>query len=86
MPLLRKVISSQPALVFPNPSSAMVSVRFEEPVSELVVLAADGQRMHHDAAPATDYSFNVSQWPAGIYLIQASSGQEMVTQKLSVGL
>ncbi len=85
MPTLRKVVTSADVLVFPNPSSTQVNVRFPEMMSELVVLAADGQRMLLDLAPANAYSFDVSRWPAGIYLLRANTGQDVVTQTLTVG-
>lgn len=86
MPSTRKDISEATVLLYPNPSSTQVTVQYPEEISELAIFSADGRLMMHHVAPAAIYSFNVSQWPAGLYLIRSTGPQGISTQSMTVGL
>jgi len=60
--------------VFPNPATGPVTVRNgSEPITNLKIRSATGSLVADLAPDAATATFDVSGWPAGIYLLELSS-------------
>ncbi len=84
------VISSLSANIYPNPANTQVSIEATLKQAgdvQIVVMNNLGQAVIRQTEAATQVlnaTLNISNLPAGIYLIQVSSGDASTTQKLIV--
>ncbi|PHI19296.1 hypothetical protein CEQ90_13875 [Lewinellaceae bacterium SD302] len=78
----------QTVSVIPNPATATTELRLANKVAgltEISILNAQGQTMYANQSNTVDqFKFNVSEWPAGIYLIRIQQGETITSRKLIV--
>jgi Zn-dependent metalloprotease len=75
--------STRDFVVFPNPASSQVSVRMARGNSGVTVTLFDmtGKALGEADMENGEASFDVSQLPRGMYLIQANDGRQVTMQK-----
>lgn len=67
-------------VVYPNPASEVLNVRFEEPLDgevDLILLTQDGRVVKNDIIEATTFEkqINMQDIPAGIYFLRLIKGK-----------
>ncbi|MFN8288025.1 MAG: T9SS type A sorting domain-containing protein [Chitinophagales bacterium] len=58
--------------LWPNPSANFVTVQADEPLTELCVFDAKGQRLLQKSKPGNSTTLTLSQLPAGLYFMRAN--------------
>lgn len=81
---IAEVTEAGPLVVFPNPASHQVTVLLPQRPGTLVVTDVAGRRLLQQQA-AGPTRLDLSAWPAGLYLISFTSGQQRWQQQLVLG-
>lgn len=72
-------------LVFPNPSSGIVNIRFadnEKLPDEILVYDLSGKLIVHEAAVADNYILDASNWGKGLYFLQLKGNSKAITRRI----
>jgi hypothetical protein len=72
--------------VYPNPNSGMFTVRLTEMPREeveLEVYQLNGQLMQEVSTKQMEYAFDISDYPAGIYLLKVRTQDGVLTEKIT---
>ena len=73
--------------VYPNPANQVVNISFKaatEQQTQLSITTITGQVLHQADLEYTKTSINVSNWAAGMYIVQLTNGQETISSKLII--
>jgi hypothetical protein len=69
--------------VFPNPSNGSVYVRTEQqPVSDMQVFDMSGRMLFHKSVGEKEFSFDLSGYKAGIYILRLVTSEGVETSKI----
>jgi len=75
-------------LVYPNPATETLTINAQSTqVSHIAIIDMGGREMY-SATPAVNQSLiniPVGNYPAGIYFVQMTSGNDIITRKVVVG-
>lgn len=71
-------------LLSPNPTDGRVTLSSPYPLRSLAVTDPQGRTVLHQQANGLSYSFNVSHWPKGLYLLRARTVRGTFAAKLIV--
>ncbi len=72
--------------VFPNPNTGLFSVRLTERPTEAVqysVYQLNGQLLSTASSSAQEHQFDLSEQPAGLYLVKVRTAEGVLTQKIT---
>ncbi len=82
------ILNKNSILLYPNPATNRVKVKYESSGGELNLSVSNlqGQSIFSSVLPtgSTNTEIDVSEWPAGIYFLELESAQGSVVQKLVV--
>ena len=68
--------------VFPNPAVNQLTVTSEKTLNNVELLDALGRTVLTQTSNANRFQLDLSQIPSGIYLLRATDGERMFTQKV----
>jgi hypothetical protein len=73
----------QDVKVFPNPVTDYVEINSTHTINQIRVVDLTGREiMNRIGEGATNKIITTKDWPSGVYLVQLSSGNDMITKKL----
>jgi hypothetical protein len=82
---IRKAGTPIPMEVLPNPTSSHVLISWEGNGEGMIqVCGLEGRTMHQELSTRSQTHVDVSNWPAGVYLIQLQTKKGVATQTLVV--
>ena len=67
--------------IFPNPANEVLNVESEQPIEELSLFNAMGQRIQTLHPSTTQLHLNLSDCPAGVYFLQIRTNETSCTCK-----
>jgi|GEM_PF-4792559 len=80
------VTNSQQQLLFPNPSTGIVSLNYSQPaMGDVTIISSTGKVVAtQNSVSLNSATFDLSSLPKGLYFVQINSGGTVVTQKLAL--
>lgn len=70
--------------VYPNPAGNILNIKTIAEISNLRLLNFAGQVVYESAGNAAEMQINISDIPAGLYLLEISTKQGVVTRKINI--
>jgi len=70
--------------IFPNPSAREVSIESSETLQFVSIFNSFGKLMSKKMVDEKYYEIQVSDYPAGVYMVRVEAGKEMISRKVLV--
>ncbi len=71
-------------VIFPNPTSDVVSIQSEDIIKEVNLIAISGETVKSIQANSDNLTFNVSNLNSGIYILHINTDNAMITRKIEI--
>lgn len=75
-------ITNQTVLVFPNPTTNLITIQSDEIIEQINLLDSNGRMMHAEQVKSTIHQLNIGDLPSGIYLMQIKTAHTIETKKI----
>jgi hypothetical protein len=70
--------------VYPNPATDVLNISFDGEVTQLTIMNASGQVVYTNNAIQKPETINISDFEAGVYLVQIVAAEGITTRKVTV--
>jgi len=70
--------------MFPNPASSTVSLIVDSEIEEIAITDISGRIVHKQQVGANSARIDISEFPAGLYLVHLATQNEMIIKKMLV--
>lgn len=70
--------------VYPNPASGVLNLRSDVEILNMSLVSTSGKVVYESAVNNTQFAANVSEVPAGLYIVRLTTKQGVVTKKVNI--
>ncbi len=74
-------LSRQDVKLFPNPAQDQLQLSYSTPIQQVDIFNAEGELIFSETPDNEEASLQISQFPAGIYIVRITSGDQIITRK-----
>ena len=74
-------LSRQDVKLFPNPAQDQLQLSYSTPIQQVDIFNAEGELVFSETPDTEEASLQISQFPAGIYIVRITSGNQIITRK-----
>ncbi len=71
----------QDVKLFPNPAQDQLQLSYFTPIQQVDIFNAEGELVFSETPDNEEASLQISQFPAGIYIVRITSGDQIITRK-----
>ena len=74
-------LSRQEVSMYPNPAKDQLRIVHSSPIRQVDIFNAEGEFIFSETPDTEEASLQISQLPAGIYIVRITSGNQIITRK-----
>ncbi|MCR4827531.1 MAG: C10 family peptidase [Bacteroidales bacterium] len=74
-------LSRQEVSMYPNPAKDQLRIVHSTPIRQVDIFNAEGEFIFSETPDTEEASLQISQLPAGIYIVRITSGNQIITRK-----
>ena len=74
-------LSRQDVKLFPNPAQDQLQLSYSTPIQQVDIFNAEGELIFSETPDNEEASLQISQFPAGIYIVKITAEEQIITRK-----